>query len=50
MPMIPGATIPVGNKATSPYLGEHTTQILMDLGYDPQTIEQMISSGAALQK
>jgi crotonobetainyl-CoA:carnitine CoA-transferase CaiB-like acyl-CoA transferase len=50
MPMIPGATIPVGNKATSPYLGEHTTQILMDLGYDPQTIKQMISSGAALQK
>ncbi|MEK9829147.1 MAG: CoA transferase, partial [Rhodospirillales bacterium] len=50
LPLIPGAAVPVADKATSPYLGEHTTVVLKELGYDDQTIEQMLSSGEALQK
>jgi crotonobetainyl-CoA:carnitine CoA-transferase CaiB-like acyl-CoA transferase len=50
LPLIPGAAVPVADKATSPYLGEHTTIVLKELGYDDQTIEQMLSSGEALQK
>ena len=50
LPLIPGAAVPLANKATSPYLGEHTTVVLKELGYDDQTIEHMLSSGEALQK
>jgi crotonobetainyl-CoA:carnitine CoA-transferase CaiB-like acyl-CoA transferase len=38
----------VVNKGPSPLLGEHTVQILDELGYDDRRIAEMISSGLCL--
>lgn len=45
-PMIfPGAEVRM--RPRSPHLGEHTRQVLGELGYGPETIEAMYESGAA---
>ncbi|HEV2532940.1 CoA transferase [Phenylobacterium sp.] len=41
----PGADVAV--RPRSPTLGEHTRQVLGELGYDAQTIEAMFEAGAA---
>jgi formyl-CoA transferase len=37
---------PGGVRRRAPYFGEHTLQVLQELGYDAETIEAMRSSGA----
>lgn len=47
MPLIPGAPEPKGQTGEAPHLGQHTHEILTDLGYDAGTIEAMTENGAA---
>ena len=36
---------PLRAKDTSPYLGQHTSDILFDLGYDHEAIKQLVETG-----
>jgi len=48
MPLIPGAPIPEGRLAEAPHLGQHTAEILTEIGYDAERIRKMTDAGAAL--
>ncbi|MEQ9123171.1 MAG: CoA transferase [Alphaproteobacteria bacterium] len=48
MPLIPGAPIPEGRLAEAPHLGQHTEEILKEIGYDADRIRKMTDAGAAL--
>lgn len=48
MPLIPGAPEPVGELAEAPHLGQHTREVLTELGYDAATIDAMAKNGDAV--
>jgi len=40
----------VGPQGPAPKLGQHTREVLLELGYDAPTVEAMLAAGAALQR
>lgn len=40
----------VGPQGPAPKLGQHTREVLLELGYDEATVAAMLSAGAALQR